>query len=227
MKYFFVSLLVLSLVTCNSPEENSMIRGFVKDSNGNPVQNAKIVLNLSWPVSSGKTTIQYVVPQASPIKLWVEGECSGDTVRVLVDSHQTEGEYSVYWDGRNGDSLVIKDGLYHFHYVTDSLANSFAHINVVDYEARSFNEIEPYTYSDDDGYFEIDQSCLPFGFEKNYTDANGNTIGQMVVPRSVVVRALHSNLLRGASDTLKVDESEGVETTIRVHDFIPNNGLEG
>lgn len=223
MKYFLVSLLVLLLVTCNSHEDNSAIRGYVKDSNGNPIQNAKIVLNLSWPISSGKTTIQYMLPQASPVKLWVEEECSGDTVRVLVDANQTEGSYSIYWDGRNGDGLVIKDGLYHFHYDTDSLVNSFAHINVVDYEVRSFDEIEPYTYSDDDGYFEIDQSCLPFGYEENYTDVNGNITGKMVVPRSIVVRALQSDLLRGASDTLRVDQSDGVETTIRVQNFIPNN----
>lgn len=57
------------------------------------------------------TTIEYTVPQASPVKLEIYN-LLGQKLRTLVDGFQVAGHYVVRWDGRDGHGHRLPSGVY-------------------------------------------------------------------------------------------------------------------
>jgi len=209
--------IIVLFVACTDPEANSTIRGHISDTNGNPISNAKVVVSLTAPPTNGNTTIMYSLTRSTHAKIWISEECTDDTIRILVDEIQSPGEHSTYWNGYNSDSLLIKDGLYYFNFLTDSLNISTAHVLISDYMYQTYNKIVPFALTDEDGYFEFKQDCLPLDYSITTRDENGNILGQVIYSRSIILRAFHPDFSRGESDTLLVDVEKGVESEIKLH----------
>lgn len=218
MKNYLIILSLLMFFACTSESENSFIRGIVKDSNGNPVSQAKVVISLDMLTNQGNNIISYTFSHSRHVLLWVEEECDNDTVKILVDEIQQPGYHSINWDGFNNDSLIITNGLYTFYLKSDSVFNYSSFISAGDYNHYSYSNIEPLAMTDEDGYFEFDQECLPFDHEQNRMDEEGNIIGTWKLSRSVVVRAFHPDHNRIKTDTLIVDQNDGLKVNLQFND---------
>ena len=61
---------------------------------------------------NGTTTVRYALAQSGPVKIAVY-DVAGRFVRILRnDAYVEAGEYSLVWDGRNGNGSVIASGVY-------------------------------------------------------------------------------------------------------------------
>ena len=58
-----------------------------------------------------ETTIRYVLPEASRVKLAIYN-LLGQRIVTLVDQEQQSGIYSVQWDGKNEAGRDVASGLY-------------------------------------------------------------------------------------------------------------------
>lgn len=218
MKKNIFILSILVLFACKSESENPLVRGRVRDSNGSPVSQVKIVISLDMLTNQGNYSICYSFGHPMHVLLWVGAECDDDTVKILVDEIQQPGYHSINWDGLNNDSLIIPNGLYTYHLISDSTSNYSHFISAGDYNNYSYSNIEPLAMTDEDGYFEFNQECLPFDHEQNRFDEQGNIVGTWRLSRSVVVRAFHPDHNRIYSDTLSVDKDEGLEVNLQFYD---------
>lgn len=69
-------------------------------------------LNQNYPNPfNSKTTFSYSLPEASFTELSIYN-ISGQKVINLVSSNQDKGQYTVDWDGRNGDDIQTTSGVY-------------------------------------------------------------------------------------------------------------------
>jgi len=59
------------------------------------------------------TTIRYELPDAADVRIEVFN-AQGERVRVLVDRHQTAGQHTVSWDGRNSVGQTVATGVYFY-----------------------------------------------------------------------------------------------------------------
>ena len=57
------------------------------------------------------TTIRYALTEATDVRLAIYN-ILGQQVRVLVNSEQSAGTYSVVWDGRNALGREVTSGVY-------------------------------------------------------------------------------------------------------------------
>lgn len=57
------------------------------------------------------TTIEYIIPKTTIIKLAVHN-LKGELIRLLVDEKQTEGLYSITWNGANDEGVSLPSGIY-------------------------------------------------------------------------------------------------------------------
>ncbi|NIR51672.1 hypothetical protein GWO43_24110 [candidate division KSB1 bacterium] len=67
-------------------------------------------------------TIRYVLTEAAHVNIAIQN-LSGKVVKVLVDEHQTEGEYTLPWDGEAADSKPMSEGLYLVSFSVDGETN--------------------------------------------------------------------------------------------------------
>ena len=59
------------------------------------------------------TTIGYVLPAEAEVRLEVFN-IAGQRVRVLLDTHQPAGHYTVEWDSRNAQRQAVASGMYFY-----------------------------------------------------------------------------------------------------------------
>ena len=74
---------------------------------------------------------------------------------------------ALYWDGHNSDSPLIKDGFYHFNFVTNFIEIYRERIVVSDHLYRAFEENVPFANPNDDGNFEFDQNCTTWQYTEH------------------------------------------------------------
>ena len=142
MKKNIFILSILVLFACKSESENPLVRGRVRDSNGSPVSQVKIVISLDMLTNQGNYSICYSFGHPMHVLLWVGAECDDDTVKILVDEIQQPGYHSINWDGLNNDSLIIPNGLYTYHLISDSTSNYSHFISAGDYNNYSYSNME-------------------------------------------------------------------------------------
>lgn len=61
--------------------------------------------------SNPVTTLRYELPDYGPVKLTVY-DINGHAVCELVNTAQHAGEYSVVWNGRDGQNQQVSSGIY-------------------------------------------------------------------------------------------------------------------
>lgn len=65
------------------------------------------------------TTIRYQLPKASFVKIEVFNSL-GQKIQTLLNTKQSQGIHSVFWDGKNENSQRVSSGVYFYRLVTDS-----------------------------------------------------------------------------------------------------------
>ena len=67
--------------------------------------------------------ISYALPEASDVQLVIY-DMLGRQVRVLVNTHQVAGRYTVVWDGRNQLGEAVSSGVYLYRIYAGSFAET-------------------------------------------------------------------------------------------------------
>lgn len=215
----FLALLGVALLAgCSDgtgPQPDNDIRGRVVDAQGEPVDDARIVLQYEYPrgarMDKPSTPISFELPESGPVTFWVSSYCDGDTVRMIVDGESPGGVIS--WNGRDDDQRVVPDGVYRYHLLTESGEQTAAfplfHLGYADLVDEP---LAPHAVVDDQGRFTLDQACLGFGFTYDITDDAGDPLGSATISRHVRVWAISE-----AADTwvasreVTVDPDTGID----------------
>ena len=218
-------LIVLFIVGCNNSTQpntcsNCIINGHVTDSDGNPLDNAAILLtfdsgmNRLTRMQMPSTTFTYALSEESSVLIWIADMCD-DTVKVLVNANQSAGNYSITWicDDLNGNTVV--DGIYKARLAVNDLEIVNNLLLIQDY----FPTIEGQNYhamTDEDGYFSISGDCLPFGVEYEAADAQGGSLGSFSVPFITKLWVVHGDNSTFETEWYAVDSNTGLHVDIQV-----------
>ena len=99
------------------------VSGRIKDSQGNPIKDAAVLLSYDFYHSMGRkisglnmptTNFSFALPTETHVLLWIEDMC-GDTMAVLVDEVLEAGYHQANWDATglvegNYKSYLITSG---------------------------------------------------------------------------------------------------------------------
>lgn len=232
--------------TKSNDQKSPLIRGRVLNESGKSVSNAAVMLcynfetmdfsfvpkedNHGIPVEyslrqnypnpfNSVTGIPFTLPEECHVELWIMDYCEKDTVRILVDEIQSAGLYIVTWDGKNEEGKLVVNGVYYYNIVCGDYSDKKAMILSFSYLGySSLDSLEHHALTNKDGYFEISQDCLPFGFESVKTDSTGNPIGTIVISREVDIWALHNSYSPACVESVFVDSLSGAYITIQLSD---------
>lgn len=167
------------LSSLNNPN-NGAVSGYVTDSDGNPINNASIILSYDVPTISNME-VNYSIPNESNVSIDVLDLC-GNLVKPLIENEIiAAGTHTISWDGMDQDGHRVVDGVYSIHLQGDD-QSVYAH-NIL--ANNDYSDIENNNYhilTDENGYFSIPYSCLSFG--QIYTNDGNNGIS---VPSKVKV----------------------------------------
>ena len=219
-------LTALALIgACNDatppdPTQND-ITGLVVDTLGQPVAGATVVLQLAtdpsvyWSPDKPQTLIEWSMPEPGDMTAWISSYCDGDVLRLLVDGMMPAGSGVLTWDGTNDDGLVLPDGVYRFHVVTDdgesTSAFTILHNGYLGLDAEAV--LAPQAITDAQGRFRLEQTCLPFGFTFEHVDGTGEPIGTITIIRTVHVWAFSGDTF-GTSASVTVAPETGADVTV-------------
>jgi len=202
------------------PQPDDDIRGQVVDAQGDPVTDARIVLQFEYPgpVGSDKpeTAIEFGLPESGPVKFWVSSYCDGDTVRMIIDGELPSGVHVARWDGLDDNQRIVPDGVYRYHLITESGEQTAAfplfHLGYGDLLDEG---LAPHAVVDDQGRFTLDTSCLGFGFTYDILDVYGGPIGTATISRRIRVWAYSETAgTYVASREVTVDPETGIDVEL-------------
>jgi len=222
-----IAMLVL-IGACNDatpPDQpQNDITGLVVDTLGQPVAGATVVLQLATdpPMYESpdkpQTWIEWSVPEPCEVTAWISSYCDGDVLRLLVDGMMPAGVHAVTWDGLNDAGLVVPDGIYRYHLVTDAgeSTGAFAllHYGYLSLDAEAV--LAPQATTDAQGRFRLDQTCLPFGFAFDAVDDSGDPISTITITRTVHVWAFSGDA-HGTSASVTVTPDTGADVTVTLN----------
>lgn len=155
------------------------------------------------------TYILFQIPQNSDVKIWITDYCKNNPIRVLVDGYNMPGKHQVLWDGKDTEGNHPVNGAYYIHMSADGFsANRIAILSSLNGDA----------ITDEDGYFEIEQECEPFGAVSTRMDKNGYTLESFIVSRYVDIWAIHNSYKPTVVESVYVDPLNGAEVTIQFSD---------
>lgn len=180
--------------TAPSTPDPSLLTGLVTDATGAPLAGAGILMGFQQPAQTRPSTeIAFVIPEAGPVKFWIENDCYSDTLRVLWDGPLPAGSHSLVWDGRDSDGLTVPSGKYTYHLQAPS---DLAVRDLYLFLETFTPDTDPANYrlqatTDAQGKFTMEQDCLPFGEVVEMTNAQGEPVDSWIIPRQVRFIALH------------------------------------
>lgn len=207
---------------------NRLVRGYVYDNFGSPIENAYIFLGYEI-TTRPSITLQLSINQAGELNAWVENECD-EIISTLIDNeYYNAGYHAIAWNGLNSNGLNVLDGVYEINIsINDEIYSQ--NIVVLLYPPDNFMEDEPGGYqpfciddngesicdyaalTNSNGYFEFSQDCLSLGHEWQGTDAQGNEIGNQFLSR---LRLFADDGQKfGTSNYFEVDPYNGAEINI-------------
>ena len=229
--------------TKSEQKSSSMIRGRVINASDNGVSDAAVMLGYNFEATDYSavtkhvksdppteyhlhqnspnpfnpvTDISFAIPEDCHVKLWITDYCQLHTVKVLVDEFLTAGNTTVSWDGKNEEGKLVVNGVYYYHITAGSFSDSKSMIVSFSYaDYTSPDGLEHHALTNKDGYFEISQDFLPFGYESVKCDSAGNEIGIIVITRQVDIWALHDSYSAACVESVFVDPTSGAEVTIQ------------
>ncbi|MBC8423843.1 hypothetical protein H8E07_06940 [bacterium] len=203
------------------PQPDDTIRGQIVDTQGDPVTDARIVLQYEVPVAAktGKPTtpIHFELPESGPVTAWISSYCDGDTLRMLIDGETPAGVHDIHWDFLDDDQRLLPDGVYRFHLVTESgeVMSAFPLYHLGYGGLAADASLTPHAVVDDQGRFSLDQACLAFGFTYDSTDESGEPAGSVTIGRRVRVWAFsEADDAVVGSRLVTVDPRTGIEVNL-------------
>tara|TARA_B100001142_G_C14266429_1_gene629116 strand:+ start:179 stop:1423 length:1245 start_codon:yes stop_codon:yes gene_type:complete len=202
--------------------EDSMVTGYVYDSDGNAVSNASIYLTYDLDLNDNRpsTSIDLALATSEVVNLWIENMC-GELVRNIAEEFYEAGMYSFQWDANNNEGLLVLDGAYQVKFELGSGQNLsttiFLKRHLDDYYEECYDAegCETIATTDEQGYFEFSQSCLGFDSSFTQTDAEGNELGIVSVPRRLKLFA-DTGEAYGSTDFFVVPPQSGAEININI-----------
>ena len=239
MKLFInaVTLLtfVLMLSSCTDDyDEDDMFTGlpvsYVYDSNGDPVADAKIVVQLDFnaydstgvlirPVYDWADSLHssirsmFNISDSIYISFLVRDHYSKDTVNVLFEGIVPPGVFVNEWDRKNSEGKYVKNGVYETVYTefgkSDSIVEVFTLVH--GYDTVSENEIEYITYTDKRGrfYFDMCYAVPPYELHPPfYTETYGPET--LKFSEYIKIWAIKDGLGNAYIDSVNVDEDDKV-----------------
>lgn len=208
-------LLITSCTDSTEPDENAMISGFVTNSLGEPVPNAKIMLTYC---SEAVNTLPYTVfsfhlSELSYVKLWISHHNKPDSVIVLIDAMLNPAIHLYYWDFNNSNDQFIVSNYYDYHIKTNNSQidkNIFLNREYGNLTGEDIENYEHFAITDDNGYYELEIDELPFSFEdtelKIY-NVYGDLVDIIELERFVKIWAVHSEYQPVSIDSIYVHKS--------------------
>ncbi len=98
--------------------------GIAEDDDANDIPDA-FGLSRNYPNPfNPSTTINYQLPQSAQVELSIFN-IVGQKVVTLVSDHQTAGEKTVIWDGRNADGKAVASGIYVYRLQAGDFVRSY------------------------------------------------------------------------------------------------------
>jgi len=225
MKRLFAAILtgcLLLIAACSddptTPEISSTLRGYVLDSDGTPVAGAGVIMNYKLPLTeTPHIRIGIHLNYEDHVQMYVTSECSEERVITLLDEVLPAGTHWVAWDTRDEEGKLVPSGLYQ----TNAAQHGFIGVgNVMIFRDDIAPETGPTDYSvqattNSEGYFTLEQECLPFDRHQYLYDDQGNVVAIQRVSREVRFFALHDNHEATGSDWVLADEAAGCQVTIQ------------
>jgi len=225
LKNSLVPFLCLLIIACpeKQAEPDSTIRGYVYDNSGSPRSDVKIVYDIT--LSGGmylkilhtepQISISYSLEDSTHVLLWIENICNSDTIAKLIDDEQPSGHHSVIWNGRDDNEKYPLEDVYLIRIKTGYNESTHYLFHENNYSEHEYLEINSIAKTDQDGYFEFSQECIPFGFEQTLVDSSGNEEVLFTVPRTIVVWAIDTENGKVNTDTLIVDIENGLDVSLQ------------
>lgn len=211
--FLILAVIVIAIFSCTTSTEsdNNDIQGRIFDANGNPLQNAKVMLSYNIEIEENRpeTVICFALAEDSHVKLWITKADESDTLLILMDEELSAGCHNVVWNGKIDDVMILND-FYQYHLSADGYNTS----KYIFFNNNYYVTEENYEYNaltNKDGWFSIPQSNLPYNSELNgldYFDENGNCIGTYSITRNVNFHATHSSYSTVAEIDLIYIDSE-------------------
>lgn len=221
-------------------ESSSLIRGRLVDTDGRGIAEAEIVLDycleytgdgLSEPViflAEGDVLINPGFPRRSifadddHVRVWIERYCTNELIITLADTTRDHVPPQISWNGINQAGESVYPGVYNMVYMietstatlTDTLGT---YVRYLSYQDKKTDEIEANAVTDSSGYFELDQYCLPFGYQGDWVDEGGTPKGIFTVTRFVNVWAVHDSFYNSSVDSVYIDRERGAEIDKVLH----------
>ena len=85
------------------------------NESGQTFVNSQLLENYPNPFKSN-ATIRYNVKTSGQVNIAIF-DATGQMINQLVNEHQTAGQYSVNWDGKNSDGQLVHNGIYFYKLV--------------------------------------------------------------------------------------------------------------
>lgn len=225
MKYLIILISFIFFSSCTLDENenppNSDLRGIVVDSDGHPIENAKIILSFDTEVDPARPYlyVTYHLDDYGSVLVWVEHDCH-DTVIVLADHTLFSGTYTSTWDYFDKDGMLPVEGYHNVHIQTENetISHEFYiekfYPNIYNGLNEAYGSMKAFVLTDNNGEFTVSPECMPFPQrEQEMVDAEGNAIGSSWNPvsRFIEVIIIHPDYTHAIIDSVFLDELEGAD----------------
>ena len=190
-------IILLLIVGCEDTENlyDNSIRGYVVNSVGNPVSNAKIIhtgfysFNSNWEgelmnYSTSVSAFNINITSTNHVLFWIEDVC-GDTVNILADRIFSEGEHVILWEADDFNKNKVVSGIYYVNSkISEEIKTSKTMVIPMDLsllkiingelgfsqyswddQGDIFYKYNYHALTDQNGYFSIPTKCLEFWVE--------------------------------------------------------------
>ena len=223
IRRLIILLLIVGCGIFEEDENSNAITGKVINQDGEPIQDASIVIDYNYIPENTETScnpsiaVQLGMPQDGYLNLWIEDYCSLDTIKICSDGYASAGYHSCSIDTlKNGKQLY--EGIYRARTITGGYNNAVELALLrLDHSCHTKESIAPLVSTNEIGEFIINQDCLPFNYQDEIvTPQNPDGTGELfTITRNIRICA-YSDLGYNCSDTLYVSANEGINTTITI-----------
>ena len=208
------------------PSEPNAIVGQIIDESGEGISGASVVIDYQLDVGEDSDCnptvgIPIALPSESDVTIWYSDSCGVDTLGIIADGVYQAGYHTINWDMLSQGKLINEN--YYKIFLTANGWNGeidIYHFNV-DHSCQTIESIIAMATTNDDGFFVIEQSCLPFDVQADvtnewYPDGTGEIF---TVLRDVKICAYTDNNSACSDSTTYVDIESGAYTILTISDY--------
>jgi len=222
MKFKIITMLVfISLfLSCSKdstsePAKQFYLSGIVKDSIGNPVENAIIELDYALDTTQNKYDIEdafqilFTVNSNEHVKLWITRKSNGELIKTLIDTTLLAGTHMIAWDKKNQMGKFVKNDVYKVNMKTSSTEMTTVRTLFGNKFLGEYANLEYYAKTDKSGHYQIDLSTLPLDLKLELNDSLNHCINS-----NVKIWAIKTDGTRSTIKTVKVEPNKDTNSDI-------------